>query len=390
MQNDREWRVVADEMAESIEETWPSSLCSTEAAATVGVKLTPEALRCRFKRLAKARWPVRDARARAIRILSQAGQIASPPDGMTLWQFFKPSENVLINKGSLAAKEKALAAGKKRRRSDAHAAKKKSKSAAPAPPPPTRPPPSNRPPPINIPTEDVADDAATPPTETAPTDTLEGLMQSEQRVCLSGLKRGLAGGVENGQGRGGKIQHATKVGIRDLVVADHVPVRDVPKVLVDAQVILAQQRPEANEIITHSHIADWICELGAEELYDDWAEFWSVRREFGPLIVLQRLQQKQRPPPRKLALDSGQTGRSLTATRSCRWSLKRSRQQRSGKGRGRNSIRAVLRCSRELLAPVLVRGRRRTLAGTLKYMHRSKQGGRSKRCISGRRWNESV
>ena len=301
-------------MVKSLDTTWPGCLCSATHAAAIGVKLKPRALQIRFERLAKKREPLPDIRRRAIRILSQAGQIASPPDGMTLWQFFKPSENVLVNKGSLAAKEKALAAGKKRRRADAHATKTKSKTAAPAPPPPTRPPPPNRPPPINIPTEDVADDAATPPTETAPADTLAGLMQSEQRVCLSGLLRGREAGIVYGRGRGGKIQHATKVGIRDLVVADHVPVRDVPKVLVDAQVLLTQQLPEAKEILTHSHIADWICELANEDLYDDWAEFWSVRREFGPLIVLHVAHDGSRRRDRKLTQSAQRSARRLRSS----------------------------------------------------------------------------
>lgn len=61
------------------------------------------------------------------------------------------------------------------------------------------------------------------------------------------------------------IQRALKVAVRDLVVEDHVPIRDVPKVLVDCMVALTQQLPKAEQLITHSHIADWICELAGRE-----------------------------------------------------------------------------------------------------------------------------
>jgi hypothetical protein len=80
----------------------------------------------------------------------------------------------------------------------------------------------------------------------------------------------------------------------------HWPIRDVPKVLVDVQVALTQRVPEARQIVTHSHISDWIQELAAEDMDADWAEFWSVRREFGPLVVLHVHHDGSRRADRKL------------------------------------------------------------------------------------------
>ena len=139
-------------------------------------------------------------------------------------------------------------------------------------------------------------EAATPGTET-----LAGLLQAgSERVQLPGLRRGSAAGLTDGRGRGGAVQRALKVAVRDLVVEDHVPIRDVPKVLCDAQVALTQQLPQERELITHSHISDWISELGAEDMLDELARFWAVRREFGPLVVLHVAHDGSRRTDRKL------------------------------------------------------------------------------------------
>ena len=44
-------------------------------------------------------------REAALKIIANAGQIATPANGMKLWQYFKPDENTLVNKGALASKE---------------------------------------------------------------------------------------------------------------------------------------------------------------------------------------------------------------------------------------------------------------------------------------------
>lgn len=41
-------------------------------------------------------------RATALKIITESGQLVAPADGMTLWQYFKPDQNTVINKGALA------------------------------------------------------------------------------------------------------------------------------------------------------------------------------------------------------------------------------------------------------------------------------------------------
>ena len=97
----RLWRKVADEFVESAESEWPSKLCSFEHAQQIGVAVEAETLRVRFQTLAKNKSNPKDGRARALKIIARAGQIATPAKGMSLWQYFKPDENTLVNKGAL-------------------------------------------------------------------------------------------------------------------------------------------------------------------------------------------------------------------------------------------------------------------------------------------------
>ena len=284
---------MAEEFVASIETSWPARLCSFEHAKQIGVALEVAPLEKRFRMLAKKRTPISHLRRHAIKIISDSGQIAAPIDGMTLWQYFKPEENTLINKGALAAKERALHAhrNEKRRRP----------AAAPVEPAPPRE--IRRPPPVNIPPPGSATTPGPPSNASTATTTatLDELMAcAPPSATLPGLLRGKAAGMAKGQGRGGAIQRALKIAVRQLVVEDHVPIRDVPKVIVDVQTALTQRVPEERELITHSHISEWIVQLGAEDLHTHWAEFWSVREEFGDLVVLHVGHDGSRRPDRKL------------------------------------------------------------------------------------------
>jgi hypothetical protein len=104
----RLWRTVAEEFVESAESEWPSKLCSFEHAMQIGVALEVGALEERLRGLAKNKSNPKDGRARALKIIARAGQIATPAKGMSLWQYFKADENTLVNKGALASKEHAL------------------------------------------------------------------------------------------------------------------------------------------------------------------------------------------------------------------------------------------------------------------------------------------
>mmetsp|Transcript_32484 Transcript_32484/g.85275 ORF Transcript_32484/g.85275 Transcript_32484/m.85275 type:complete len:1051 (-) Transcript_32484:158-3310(-) len=294
----RPWRIVAEDIVASLDTQWPMKLCSLETAAAIGCSCTTKALAERFRILAKKNPTMKLKRAAAIKIIIDSGQICAPPEGMSLWQYFKPSENTLINKGALAAKESTLAKARnaKRRRPQAPANEAAIN-------PPTRPPPISVPLGRRRPREAATGEAAAEKTPEGVTSTAS-LSEMMASACVSsqlpGLLRGNAAGMANGGGRGGAIQRALKVAVRDLVVEDHVPIRDVPKVLVDVLVALTQEMPKAEQLLTHSHISDWICELAAEDALDDWAEFWSVRRQFGPLIVLHVGHDGSRRSDRKL------------------------------------------------------------------------------------------
>ena len=264
----RPWKRPAESVVALLENAWPSQLCSRTAARAIGVQIGVKALEDRFRRLASAREPMERFRARAIMAIAKSGQMATPPPEMTLWNFFKPAENILVNKGALASKEKALQQGRSARRRQLYEEQREAAQAETPAPQPARP---RRP--------DGSPAAPTPATEAAADGNDEG---GEYGGYFPGLQRGGAGG----RGRGGAIQMSTKIGVQSLVAECHVPVRDVPKVLVDAAVLLTGEVPAETELNSQSHIADWMNELSAGELYDQIAEFWSVRREFGSSVVL--------------------------------------------------------------------------------------------------------
>ena len=236
----RPWQRPAESVVAMLDKAWPSQLCSRTAARAIGVKIEAGALEKRFRQLASAREPMERIRARAIKAIAKSGQMATPPPEMTLWNFFKPAENILVNKGGLASKEKALQQGRSARRR--HAYEEQREAAQPETPAPQ---------PAHRRRPDGSPEAPTPATEAAADGNDEG-------VEYGGYFPGLQRGGEGGRGRGGAIQLATKIGVESLVAECHVPVRDVPKVLVDAAVLLTGEVPAETELISRSHIADWI------------------------------------------------------------------------------------------------------------------------------------
>jgi hypothetical protein len=99
-----------------------------------------------------------------------------------------------------------------------------------------------------------------------------------------GLQRGAVAAtssLEDGRGRGGLVSLKTKLAIRDLVTEDHIPIKDVPKVICDVYVGMLQRAPTEAELITDSHIKEWICELGARDLHASILQFWKVLMKYG-------------------------------------------------------------------------------------------------------------
>lgn len=260
---------MAQEFVDNLDNDWPSQLCSLEQAKMIGFKLDVKALERRFERLAKDKPNMQRIRDRAIRHLQQSGQLCTPPPGMSLWTYFTPAKNTVVTKAALGKKDAAIRKSK--------AAKRQTRRAAAA-----------MPPPEPTPTAPRRSPRRSPVSEEATLDTLMApstATPSPKR--LPGLKRGTEAGFVGlaARGRGGKIQTAFKVGIAELVTEDHVPIRDVPKVVTDMLVTLTQKVPKEEELITHSKISGWICNLASAEMLKDWADFWDVRREF-PTTVL--------------------------------------------------------------------------------------------------------
>ena len=59
-----------------------------------------------------------------------------------------------------------------------------------------------------------------------------------------------------GRGKGGGVSRATKCVLRDLHTDDRIPIRDIPKTILDMYVLIFHEPPTEAQLITHSHIAD--------------------------------------------------------------------------------------------------------------------------------------
>ena len=119
----RTWLSVAKQMAASLDKTWPAGLCTQEESSLCAVTLTVSALKHRFQKLSKGKVTAGAARARAIHIIGMT-QIYLPPESMSLWSYFRAAENMLVNKGSLAQKERRLGkAQRTAKRNRKHASK---------------------------------------------------------------------------------------------------------------------------------------------------------------------------------------------------------------------------------------------------------------------------
>ena len=99
----RSWEDVATEIAASTQ--WPTSLCTIDEAASIAVALTAEALTGRFKRLHKPPKARLDKmREKAIKFIART-QLYVPPEGMSLWAYFRLHDNALLSRKSIGRKE---------------------------------------------------------------------------------------------------------------------------------------------------------------------------------------------------------------------------------------------------------------------------------------------
>ena len=262
----RQWSTVANEMIATFDKTWPSSLCSREEAALCAVKIESDPLRYRFTALAKKSVRVGTLGAKALAVIAKT-QLYAPPEGAPLWNYFRPTENVILNKGALAQKDTRIRASKSARRREAKL---------------TRAP------------EQTASAEVTECMQTSPvtSNTLRSGGSARpsttpttgvgQQAAPPGLERGGKGG----RGRGGALQIDTKVVVLDMIVEDGIPARDVPKALVDAYVLILQRVPREEELFTQFKIKDWICELYAGDMIQQLNRFWKCRVDYCPSVQL--------------------------------------------------------------------------------------------------------
>ena len=255
----RSWRVVAEEMMATLNKTWPAALCTPEQAASVAVKLDADLLHKRFERLAKKSIRPGVLRRRALAVLAKT-QLYSPTESTPLWTFFRTGENTVVNKGALAQKNKTLAKAALER--DAQRKPRQHKETAKSSP-----------------------TAATPTTATAEERGAEapaaaGAESEGKDETPPGLQRG----GKHGGGRGGAIPIETKVAVRDLMVDDHIPARDIPKAVLDMFVLLHHRLPREDELFTHSKIKSWVCGLFAADIVADINQFWEAREKYGESV----------------------------------------------------------------------------------------------------------
>ena len=99
------WECVKEEVsnADFLARSWPTALCTTDEASFVAVSLTPSALKKRYHNRLKNK-SVFNMRNMAETILART-QVYMPREDMSLWTYFRTSENTLINKGSLGKKQ---------------------------------------------------------------------------------------------------------------------------------------------------------------------------------------------------------------------------------------------------------------------------------------------
>ena len=104
------WQDIMDKVEDKnfLPRSWPTALCSTEdiEASFVAVSLTRSGLYMynRYINRLKGKVTVGKAREKAERILVRT-QVYMPPEDMSLWNYFRTSENTVINKGSLGRKQ---------------------------------------------------------------------------------------------------------------------------------------------------------------------------------------------------------------------------------------------------------------------------------------------
>ena len=92
----------------------------------------------------------------------------------------------------------------------------------------------------------------------------------------AGLLRG-----GSGSGKGGGLQPGFKMAMCELASDCGVPIRDIPKVFAVVWTAIFRTPPPLDALFGHSHISEWMTDLGSAGLQDDIAGFWRCRNKWG-------------------------------------------------------------------------------------------------------------
>ena len=180
-------------------------------------------------------------------------QLYAPSAAVRIMDYFKPAQNVLVNQGVLMPQSKAEPAAPRHFISHATQTTERGRTWADV----AKATPQPRPPVGRTPIDEASPPSASPATPA---------------TLPAGLLRGGAG-----SGRGGGLQPGFKMAMCELISDCSVPIRDVPKVFAVVWTAIFRQPPPADALFGHSHISEWMTDLGAAGLQADIAAFWQCR-----------------------------------------------------------------------------------------------------------------
>ena len=184
-------------------------------------------------------------------------QMYAPTAAVRIMDYFKPAQNVLVNQGALMPQPKAAPPAVVHVISHGTQTTERGRTWADV----ANATPQPRPPVGRTPIDEASPPSASPDT---PATLPAGVLRSGE-----------------GSGRGGGLQPGFKLAMCELISDCGVPIRDVPKVFAVVWTAIFKRPPPDGALFGHSHISEWMTDLGAAGLQADIAAFWRCREKWG-------------------------------------------------------------------------------------------------------------